>query len=90
MEETLISGGYLNDTLLENDKYSAKPLETGQIFRQKRTDGIGSNVTATTEAMEHEDVMALMDTVWGGFLQFREKRMNKLEGFSYAGEFCYL
>lgn len=77
MEETLVSEGYL-DGALRNSKYSAIPLGTGQYYLQKRGDDGG----LTTGILEESDEW--MEEIWGGFLSFRENRLEEMDGDSYA------
>lgn len=80
MEETLLDKGYLDGAILDGDKDTAIPL-SGMIFQQKRDKETGD---LTTEVLEDKE--AWVDEIWGGFLQFREERLDDdLKGLSYAG-----
>jgi len=80
MEETLLDRGFLKSEMLDNDRYTAIPLEIGQFYQQTRNANTGE---ITTEIMDDAD--ALIEDVWGGFLQFREDGLDdELEGKSYA------
>ena len=77
MEATLAQQGFLAE-LTENERYTAIPLETGQFYQQFRND----NGEMVTEILEDAD--ELIEQVWGGFLQFRQGKLDK--GYSYEGE----
>ena len=78
MEETLIAGGFL-DNILENDKYTAMPIQNGQYYQSKRND----NGEITTNRME--DSGEWMSEIWTPFLQYRKDRVDELYGSSYEG-----
>ena len=80
MEDALEDEGYLR-IVEDNDKYTAIPLQTGTFYQQKRDQETGELTTG-----ELVDSDEWMDEIWGGFLQFRENRLDRLEGSSYAGE----
>jgi len=73
-EEVLEARGYLT-AALNNDKYTAIPLDVGQIY-QKKKDGSVEILEDQNEWME--------EIWWDGFLGFRDNRLDELEGLSYA------
>ena len=84
MEETLSDGGYL-EGVLDSDGDTVIPLDNdGAQFYQQIKDKISGEVR--TKVLTDKDVEEWMDEIWGGFLQYRENRLDELDGVSYGGE----
>jgi hypothetical protein len=85
MSDALSTGGYLDAAVVDGPIDTSIPmgLDTGRFYKMSYNDdddGVSTvimDVAASTEMME---------TIWGGFHEFRDNRIDEMSGMSYEGE----
>ncbi|KAL3783346.1 hypothetical protein ACHAW5_010888 [Stephanodiscus triporus] len=84
MSDALDDGGYLDDAVLGGPLDTSMPLGLGYgtFYRQYKNDDdeVGG---VTAEALDDAVSSENMDTLWGGFHEFRDNRLDEMGGMSY-------
>ena len=85
MSDGLSSGGYLDANTLDGPSDTSIPmgLDTGRFYKMSYNDDDDS---VSTVIMDVAASTEMMGTVWGGFHEFRDNRIDEMAGMSYEGE----